>query len=242
MIEHLTKNELFLQYFPPVAGLILVFVFVLLGMWQLDRAAEKAALLEIFENDAPYVHPTDYDSLHEFDRIETFGQFMPHRQVLIDNIPYDGRPGYFVITPFQPLTDGALLLVNRGWTPKTGPNDIPDVQLDGKSRTVRGLVGHLPQVAVRPGEAFAIHGAWPRVAVFPTLDEVATELDETLLPIILLLHPDADDGFARRWQPDTTGPMTHHSYAFQWFTMALAVILIVVWNLRKKFASEQNKA
>ena len=74
------------------------------------------------------------------------------RQVLIDNIVQNGRPGYFVITPFKPNTVDPLLLVNRGWVAKSGPRNVDiDVELDSGFKTIRGLVGHLPRVAIRPG-------------------------------------------------------------------------------------------
>jgi len=235
VIENLLKYALFQRYFPPLAGLIFIVVFVTLGLWQLDRAAEKSALLDLFESDAPYSHPSGFDSLEEFDRIEVVGRYLAERQILIDNIVRDGRLGYFVITPFQPSANDPLLLVNRGWMPKTGPaGSLPEVSVDPAVGAVQGRVGHLPQVAIRPGEAFAVHDGWPRVGVYPTLDEVSAELGEELLPIVLLLSPDADDGFVRRWQPNTSGPMTHYSYAFQWFVMAAAALGILAWHMRKR--------
>ena len=234
MIDDLLKNERFLEYLPVVAGVVFIGVFVSLGMWQLDRAAEKNALLELFEGGGGYVEPPNFSDLDAFDRIEVPGRFRPERQVLIDNIPKEGRLGYYVVTPFEPSTNDPLLLVNRGWIPKgRSLDDLPDLDVSADFISVRGLVGHLPRVAIRPGEAFAEHGPWPRVALYPTADEVAAELDEPVLPVALLLAPEAPDGFVRSWQPNVSGPMTHYSYAFQWFAMATAVAGLVGWYLRK---------
>lgn len=242
MIEDLLKNELFLRLVPPVAGLAFVGVFISLGLWQLDRAGAKEALMDQFEADAPYAQPSDYGKLQGFDRIEVFGQFLADRQILIDNIPRNGRIGYYVITPFRPSRNDPLLLVNRGWVPKSGPGeDAPDMTVNEEYMTVQGLVGHLPRVAIRPGEAFAVHGDWPRTALYPTLDEIAAELGDELLPIVLLLSPDAGNGFVRNWEPDISGPMTHYSYAFQWFSMAAAVVLLVGWHMRKRLGSGRTK-
>jgi len=98
----------------------------------------------------------------------------------------------------------------------------------------------LPRVAIRPGEAFAVHGDWPRVAVYPSLREVADELGEEVLPIVLLLRPEAEDGFVRHWQPNVSGPMTHYSYAFQWFALALAVVAITAWHLHKRYRRDRS--
>ena len=241
MIEDLLKNPRVLRFVPPVAALVCITLFVNLGLWQLDRAAEKSALLEQFATDAAYTEPSDFSSLQDFDRIEVFGQYLPDRQVLIDNIPRDGRIGFYVITPFQPSRNDPLLLVNRGWLPKSGVAEpLPALTVDEEFRTVQGFAGHLPRVAIRPGEAFAEHGDWPRVALYPTLQEISVELDATLLPVIMLLGPGASDGFVRRWEPDISGPMTHYSYAFQWFSMAVAVGIILAWNMRKRLSRDKS--
>ncbi len=239
MIEDLIKTPQFRRFFPPAAGLVFVGIFVSLAFWQLDRAGEKKALLDRFEGDAPYARVSNYEALGEFDRIQVDGEFQYDRQVLIDNIVQNGRPGYFVITPFKPNTVDPLLLVNRGWVPKSGPRDTDiDTALDGGYRTIRGLVGHLPQVAIRPGEAFAEAGDWPRVAVYPRSNEIAAALGSPVLPILLLLAPEEKDGFARRWQPNLSGPATHYGYAVQWFAMAATVIALLFWHLRKRVARD----
>ena len=235
MIEDLIETPLFRKFVPPVAGLLFIVLFVSLALWQLDRAGEKNALLELFGTDAPYGRVNDFESLSEFDRIQIDGRFLTDRQVLIDNIVQNSRPGYYVITPFRPNSNYPLLLVNRGWIQKSIPvGKTPDLDVDQELRTVRGLVGHLPRVAIRPGEAFEGPTDWPRIAVYPNLDEMATQLEETVLPLALLMGPEEEDGFVRRWQPNISGPMTHYGYAFQWFAMAAAVAAILFWHLRKR--------
>ena len=41
VIESILKNDLFRRYFPPFAGVLFIALFVSLGFWQLDRAAQK---------------------------------------------------------------------------------------------------------------------------------------------------------------------------------------------------------
>ncbi len=239
MIDDLLKNETFLRWFPLAAGVIFIALFISLGFWQLDRASQKAQMLSLFDSDEGFVEPSDFGALRDFDRIQVFGRYRGDRQVLIDNIPRDGRLGYYVITPFEPATRNELLLVNRGWLPKPArPEDAVSLDVDGEFRTIRGLAGHLPRVAIRPGEAFVERGDWPRVGLYPSNDEVAAELERKVLPSVLLLHPDAEEGFVRRWEPDISGPMTHYSYAFQWFALAVAAAGIAGWQFRKRFLDE----
>jgi len=238
VIEDLIKTPLFRKYFPPVAGLIFVAVFVSLGLWQLDRAAQKNALLALFDGGAPYARVSDYGSLTRFDRIEVSGHYLTNRQILIDNIVQSGRQGYFVITPFQPDSGQPLLLVNRGWTGKVA-GAPPMIDVGQESRTLRGLVGQLPRVGIRPGEAFAGADEWPGVAVYPSRAEVSAQLGEALLPVVLLLAADENDGYLRHWQPDQSGPMTHYGYAFQWFAMATAIIVLLFVHLGKRRRRDQ---
>jgi len=219
---------------PPLAGLVFIVLFVWLGFWQLDRAQQKNELVALFEDDAPYSRLHNDMPVEIFQRIESLGQYQADQQVLIDNIVVNGRVGYYVMTSFRHAPDAPLLIVNRGWIEKTQLNTLPDIGVTDEFVTLRGRVGRLPRVGIRPGEAFEGDYDWPKVAVYPTLEEMATELDAELLPFVLLLSPDADSGYVRRWQPPQSGPMMHYGYAFQWFVMALAVLAILVWNFRKK--------
>lgn len=240
MIEGLLKNETFLRWFPLAAAIVFIALFISLGMWQLDRARQKEDLIAQFGSDAGYVEPSDWSALQDFDHLKVFGRYRADRQILIDNIPLEGRLGYYVVTPFETSTTSEWLLINRGWLPKpASPDDEPDLDVDGEFRTVLGMAGRLPRVAIRPGEAFVDHDAWPRVGVYPTYDEVAAELGQPVLPRVLLLHPDADEGFVRRWEPNISGPMTHYSYAFQWFALAVTAAAIAGWHFRKRFLLER---
>lgn len=248
MIEHILKNKHFRRYFPPFAGVVFVVLFVSLGFWQLDRAAQKKDLLARFADSgdssnggAGMDHMPLDGRLPErpFQPVEARGRYDGQHQILLENIVRDGQVGYFVITPLQQSGEHGQLLVNRGWLPTPERNSGTPLQIDVDEdvRTVRGRAGQLPKVSVRPGDAFEGSADWPRYATYPLLDEVAAQLDTELLPFVLLLDPDQDDGFRRQWQPQVSGPMTNYSYAFQWFAMAIAVLVILVWRLRKRAAT-----
>ena len=244
MINNILKSEAFRRVVPPLAGLVFIVLFSWAGFWQLDRAQQKNELVALFEDDAPYSRLHNDMPVEIFQRIESLGRYKSERQVLIDNIVVGGRVGYYVITSFRHAPDAPLLIVNRGWIGKEQLSTLPDISVTDEFITVRGRVWRLPRVGIRPGEAFEGSGAntnsWPKVAVYPTLDELAKKLDSELLPFVLLLKPDADDGYLRQWQPPQSGPMMHYGYAFQWFVMALAVLSILVWNFRKKRRPADN--
>ena len=202
MLEELINNERFRRIFPPLAAAGLIALFVSLGWWQLDRAVEKNSLRSLFATGAPTSRLTADMPVTRYQNIETFGNYDSEHQVLIDNMFVEGRSGYYVVTAFRYAAGQPSLIVNRGWVarPAAGATD-PDFRVGNADRTIRGRVGALPRVGIRSAEAFEGAGDWPKKAIYPTLDELSAELGQELLPFIVLLSPEDDDGYVRLWQP-----------------------------------------
>jgi len=218
---------------PVLAGLVLMAVFTRLGFWQLDRAAQKVAMLQAFEKPARSVQVSARLEPAGFQAIRARGRYLVDKQFLIDNVVLNGRLGYFVISPLRYASGEPLLLVNRGWIEKGSA--VPDITILKTSGLVRGKAGHLPRVGFRPGPAFAQHTEWPRVGVWPTVAETAAELEQDVLPYVLLLDPEQEGGYLRSWNAQLAGPSMHYGYAFQWFVMAIAILAVLAWNVRKHF-------
>jgi surfeit locus 1 family protein len=126
-------------------------------------------------------------------------------------------------------------MVNRGWVARPANGQPgPDISIGNACRTLHGRIGYLPRVGIRSRDAFADTDGWPKNALYPTVAELSSELGEELLPFVLLLSPAEENGFVRRWQPRESGSMMHYGYAFQWFAMAVAVLGLLFWNLRKR--------
>lgn len=228
------SQEFFKRAVPPLAGVLLILLFVRLGFWQLDRAQQKIDMQQAFDQPASHVQVSGKLEPVAFQSIRSQGRYLADKQVLIDNAILGGQLGYYVISALEYSAAEPLLLVNRGWIRKgVNQTGLPDVELDDIAMSIQGKAGHLPRVAIRPGEAFANHSLWPRIAVWPTADDIAAELGRDVLPYVLLLDPDQNQGYLRRWQPPQSGPSTHYGYAFQWFAMAITVFVIVAWNRRK---------
>jgi len=59
-------------------------------------------------------------------------------------------------------------------------------------------------------------------------------LGQDLFDTILRLEPDSDHGYVRKWPVPGFGEAKHLGYAFQWFAMALALLVIyLVVNVKK---------
>jgi surfeit locus 1 family protein len=219
--------------------LILLVLFVGLGRWQWHRGEAKQALWNAYErSDSPPVPNArvDFDAAERFTRVALTGRFDADHQFLLDNRSHAGKPGYEVLTPFL-LDNGRRILVNRGWIPFDGYRDqLPDVSLPSEPSTiVQGRLDELPTPGLASGRAPPEAGnAWPKRTSFPTHDELEAALREKLARRILLLDPQASNGYVREWSAPGMAPERHFSYAIQWW--GFAVVLLVLYfalNFRK---------
>lgn len=216
-----------------------VMIFLSLGSWQLNRAHQKEKLQNAFDDaskDRPVVlagtsvAPEGLGVVRGHAR----GQFDSARQLLLDNQPRDGVPGYRVWTPLR-LDSGGLLIVDRGWLPADPRRDhLPKLDLDGSARMVSGYWRSLPEPAIRLNANPCVEDRFPRVVSYPTFAQLKCifrlDAGETIADGILLLNADQADGFVREWTlPNPVPPSRHYAYAAQWFAFAATLLGIFFW-------------
>src|SRR5690606_28900045 len=110
-----------------IFAILLLPLLVWLGFWQLERAAEKTAILtelaerralpalEASQIKAPPLTNEEPDWRHR--QVRLLGRYHPTLQWLLDNRIHEGRPGYEVLTAFELDAGQGWILVNRGWLP-----------------------------------------------------------------------------------------------------------------------------
>lgn len=233
MNESLRKK--LIGYLPYAIGTLLVVQFAGLGVWQVDRGLAKRAERDAFDSQAGYATWSHGNDVRSFQKLKAAGRFAVDRQFLLENIIIDSRYGYYVITPLVTADDEPVLLVNRGWLERTGP-EFEASRIDTVSArvTVAGRAGSLPRAGYRMGEAILPDSNWPKPAVYPTLDEIAAALGREVAPFVLLMDPESEHGFYRHWVPEEMGPGRHYAYALQWFAMSVVLAALLVWNYRKR--------
>ncbi len=229
------------RWLPWIAAGLAVALFSGLGTWQLQRAAEKRAIIASLEdNRQPVLErlPGTPAALREAARREVRiqGRYAGERQFLLDNRILEGRPGFDVLTPLI-LDDGRRVLVDRGWV-AVGPGREPveSVGLAVAERvTVDGRLW-LPESGIALGAAVTPGDDWPRLVTridFAALEEA---LGRDLVPAVIRAKGDAPWLFRPRDLQPRFGPMRHYGYAFQWFALALtvlAVACILGWRRRR---------
>ena len=222
-------------------------VFLRLGLWQLDRKAEKTALFERFGNAPEMGIESALESGEEFARVDAFGHYDPTRHVLLDNRIWNGRAGVHVLTPFR-LADGRWLLVNRGWLPLAPDRrSLPEVPTDTDAHTLRGRLVAYQTGGPRLGEADVLEqDRWPQLVTYLDLATVGTALGEPLQPWIIQLDEHDASGFGdRQWSAAVMEPSVHGAYAVQWLALCVAALVIWVtlgWRRAELLARRPGKA
>lgn len=213
----------------------LVALFVSLGLWQLQRAEAKRALMADRAarlREAPVRlsrAATDPEALR-YRRVEATGEYDAAHQFLLDNQLHQGQPGYWVLTPLR-LPDGAAVLVNRGWVPQGADRrQLPAVELHTTQVQVSGVVERFPRVGFRLAGAEIPAPGWPARVQVAEPGPLAERLGYPILPYQVLLNPAAGEGYVRDWTPPALGPEKNLGYAVQWFLFAAVATILYLWH------------
>lgn len=222
-------------WLPLVVGVFLVAQFAGLGVWQISRGLEKQADRAAFNDESGFAAWQDGMEIRPYQRLKASGRYDTTHQFLLENIIVNGRYGYYVLTPLVGDKDEPVLLVNRGWIEKGSDDvDIGALDVPVTRMTVRGRAGSLPRAGYKMGAAIDPASNWPKRAVYPSTEEVASALDVPVQTFVLLMDHEEEHGFLRHWVPTEFGPGKHFAYAFQWFAMAAVLSGLLAWNYRKK--------
>jgi surfeit locus 1 family protein len=228
--------------------ILMMAVLLSLGTWQLSRSKEKQQLIDSYKRapSLPAIHPSDlkagWDSF-QFRKLELNGRYANDYQILLENQIREGKLGYMVLTPFEPEGRESVILVNRGWIEKAslGSNQTEIAVSDGY-RHMSGLVSHPPGVGIKMGSLDDSAPGWPKIVPYIEISWLALQMGKKVEPWIVLLSEDQSDGFIRDWQPSVRiTPSKHVGYAFQWYSLALALlILFIVISVKSESNNEPD--
>lgn len=223
-----------------VAGALL---FVRLGFWQLHRAAEKEMLLRRYAT-AATAPLQDFGQVAQsppaaaYPRVRVHGRYLAGRVYLLDNPRHDALGGVEVYVPVELAGHAPLLLADLGFLPGNGTDATPQVPpLPSGDVELQGLYVPPPGVAIEMGgDALSRQQAYPKKTIYLDLGQVSRDLGRSLYPRLLALDPDPAAIYERKRTPDFSSmpPSRHRAYAFQWFTFALAAVVIFLVLHRKR--------
>jgi len=225
-------------WLPTVAALAVVALTVSAGIWQTHRAQYKRALQARYDAQAkapPIALPGEPFSPDEFRyrRVTVTGRFDPAHEIFLDNRILNGKPGYNVVTPLKLQSGAAYVLVDRGWVVRNSDRTLlPEI------RTPLGIVT-IEGIAVPPsGKYFELSSNTVEGKVWENLHfkRMQAQLPQRLQPLMVAQLNDTGDGLIRHWERPDVGIEMHVGYAFQWFSLAAATIVIygVLYARRRK--------
>ncbi len=217
-----------------LAALAGVAVTAALGVWQLNRAAQKLSLQQTLEDRTALPElpaaalagtPADAAAQH-YRRIHLRGQWITQATVFLDNRQMNGRPGFVVVTPLRLAGSGEAVLVQRGWSPRdfTDRAHVPDVPSPPGEVEV---VGHIAPPPARLYE-FAGSASGP-IRQNLDLSAFSREVGVALKPLSVLQDGTVADGLLRQWPRPAVDVHKHHGYAFQWFALCALMAGLYVW-------------
>ncbi|MEO8365318.1 MAG: SURF1 family protein [Pseudoxanthomonas sp.] len=223
-------------------ALVVIALFCRAGVWQLDRAKQKQAMLAQSEKVLAERKPRALSAAADparrtvYDWAAGEGRFAPAPAVLLDNQSHADRAGIRVYRVFLP--DAAPpLLVELGWLPLPGDRTLPLIDTPAGPVHVAGLLAPPPSPGIAGSQAVA-QADGNLLAIGLDRAELAAVLRlPTLAPRVLKLDPALKLGYTRDLDilPNTLPPERHLGYAVQWFGMALTVLITaLVLTLRKR--------
>ncbi|SNS19896.1 Cytochrome oxidase assembly protein ShyY1 [Noviherbaspirillum humi] len=224
---------------PALATVVVVAIGIALGQWQMRRAAEKEAIEGRIaaRASAPAV---PLDSLPpdpaqaEFRRVEVKGRFERAWPIYLDNRPYRGVPGFYVLMPLKIAGSDLHILVARGWMRR----DVADRSRIAPYPTPEGMVDLQGTIRLSAGHVLELGKAQvPQAgAIVQNVDPaaLASAAGMRMLPYVLEQTSDTGDGLARDWPRPSAGVDKHLGYAFQWYALAAtAFLFFVITGLRR---------
>jgi surfeit locus 1 family protein len=161
--------------------------------------------------------------------VQLQGKWQTAQTIYLDNRPMNGRPGFWVVTPFKlegAGPDAAAVLVQRGWIPRDFQERTRLAPVNTPLETV-ALEG---RIAPAPGKLYAFGGAeHGRIRQNLDIAAFAQEIRVPLIDALVLQTGAASDGLLRQWAEPATGIDKHYGYAFQWFGLCALVVGLYAW-------------
>jgi surfeit locus 1 family protein len=201
-------------------------------VWQLDRLHQRrernATLLAARARPPLEVNASLAGDSARDRRLHAGGVYDYAHERLWRARSYQGVPGVDLVTPLR-LADGAAVLVDRGWAPS------PDAY-------------HLDQPAYREGDSAIVVGLGmlaPRARGDVDPAGLRDSLPYPLLPFVIQQLPLSAAPYRPlppgliRWPIPAVSDGPHLSYAIQWFSFALIIVVGSVALARKRAAEAE---
>jgi surfeit locus 1 family protein len=183
-----------------------------LGLWQLDRAAQKERVsLE----------------RREAQPVSLGGQWLTDQTLYVDNRQMNAKQGFFVVTPLV-ISKSAYVLVERGWIAR----DFMDrKKLQAIQTPVGDVVISTRRLAdpVLPAVIADNAASEHPIVQYVSLKSLQNDLPNMIYQGYVQQLGGASEGMKRDWYEPASGVEKHYGYAFQWFALCALLIGLYIW-------------
>jgi surfeit locus 1 family protein len=205
-------------------------ILISLGVWQLHRATAKQHLIDQLAArsiQTPQWLNSPSASLPQYTPLQAQGHYDTDHIILLDNRIVNHQIGYDVFAPFLVSGSNQALLVNLGWIAKLNykKENLNAFFQKNNPNIIKGIVQYpehnLVLAQTDPPQT------WPYLIEDVRLDPLSKILNRPLYTFVLL-STDAQ-GFNHHWNIITAiSPQRHRGYAFQWFALALTLLILYI--------------
>ncbi len=228
-----------------LATVIFLYTMITLGQWQYekgkyisnqqDKINQRRDLTPVSMQELPHKMED-----RVFIPVIVSGTFDTEHHFYFDNRIVSGFAGYDIYTPFR-LEDGKSILVNRGWL-KQGRTrqDLPQFDTASSRVSFKALLDRPPSKDYLLAENVHSDLKWPMVLQYVNPQEISGMLGYEVMPMVLRLDKNAEHGFHREIPVLKLDSAKNIGYAFQWYAMSLALVVIYLGVNTKKRKTENK--
>ncbi len=212
-----------------------------LGYWQLSRAQEKQQRLELLaENENSVVKNLGSISeaeIRDFSKVEVEVELASRKSILVENKIQNGNLGYHVLNLVHEVESNKYILVNRGWLEGlANRSEVPKVDLPANYWQLNARFYPINSQVLSGGAEIEEYGNTIRI---PVLDSSVLQGLEKLLsadiePYVLRIDKQDTHALEVDWAWVSMAPEKHLGYAFQWFALSLAFLIVSLFVLVKR--------
>ena len=213
------------------AALITFFaLFVLtlsLGAWQINRGYEKKELENTYSSQQSYpieeITYNLYSVNYLYRNVSIKGIFLKDLFYL-DNKIHDGKPGVSVLSPFR-LENGKTIMISRGWVEMNDRQNFEKINTPLESLSLVGTLRPVSKGLTLSNETSQKLGENFYLLQTLALPEIEKLIDQDLNSNLLELSELSPASFTSIWQPINLSSYRHFGYAFQWFGLAIVILV-----------------
>ncbi|MCL9780243.1 SURF1 family protein [Vibrio sp. S4M6] len=221
-----------------VLTLVVLFLLVKLGFWQLSRGYEKQRIESQLEINVAK-DPIDFDeflSLGQSDenmgytgqKVKTRVTPVAGKYLLLDNQTLKGNVGYLAYQ-LMVSTQGRYFLLERGFV--KGSKDrsqLPTIEWLSKPESLQGRI--YQRLSNPLSNELGLENTQPIRVQNLNMGELEAVFGVEIKPY--LFQPIQQGWlYPQPWQPVPLSSQKHFGYALQWFSMAMALVILIGWVL-----------